>query len=126
MTQHICLEGVSRELEGKSWEGVDRLRIGRGAHWELHLEDHSVSRCHAELAYVEPFGWLVCDLGSTNGTYLNGERLGAGERRLQVRDLLQVGNLVLRVTRMDRSEERRVGKECGGRGGAERGGGEVR
>jgi HD-GYP domain-containing protein (c-di-GMP phosphodiesterase class II) len=104
MTQHIWLQGVSRELEGKSWEGIDRLRIGRGGYWELQLDDRSVSRCHAELAYVEPFGWLVCDLGSTNGTYLNGERLGAGERRLQVRDLLQVGNLVLRVSRMDQQD----------------------
>jgi response regulator RpfG family c-di-GMP phosphodiesterase len=104
MTQHICLEGVSGELTGKSWEGFDRLRIGRSSHWELPLEDRSVSRCHAELAYVEPFGWLVCDLGSTNGTYLNGQRLGARERRLQVHDLLQVGNVVLRVTRMDQGD----------------------
>jgi HD-GYP domain-containing protein (c-di-GMP phosphodiesterase class II) len=109
MAHYISLEGVSPELQGKSWEIFGRVRIGRGAHWEVPLEDRSVSRCHAELAYVEPHGWHVCDLGSTNGTYLNGERLGAGERRLRLHDLLQVGNVVLRVTRMDQGDNTLAG-----------------
>jgi HD-GYP domain-containing protein (c-di-GMP phosphodiesterase class II) len=113
MTHHICLQGVSPELKGKSWEGFGRVRIGRGAHWELPLEDRSVSRCHAELTHVEPYGWQVCDLGSTNGTYLNGERLGAGDRKLRVHDLLQVGNLVLRVTKMDQEDDGTVASFTG-------------
>src|SRR5205807_6716295 len=44
------------------------------------------------------------DLGSTNGTFLNGIRIGADEHPLCERDLLQLGNLVLRVTRMEQAE----------------------
>lgn len=43
-------------------------------------------------------GTWVIDLGSTNGTYVNGERL-AGRRRLHEGDLLQVGDTELRFER---------------------------
>jgi pSer/pThr/pTyr-binding forkhead associated (FHA) protein len=43
-------------------------------------------------------GTWVIDLGSTNGTYVNGERL-AGRRRLHEGDLLQVGDTELRYER---------------------------
>jgi len=113
MRERICLRGVSRELEGKSWEGFDLLRIGRQQLWELQLEDSSISRCHAELAHVDAQGWFVRDLGSTNGTYLNGVRVSAEEQKVRVRDLLQIGNLILRVTGMDQAEVCTVESFCG-------------
>jgi HD-GYP domain-containing protein (c-di-GMP phosphodiesterase class II) len=106
MRQRIRLDGISRELEGREWQGVNRLRVGRDPQLEVGLGDTSISRCHAEISFVEPLGWFVRDLGSTNGTYLNGTRVGAEERKLHERDLLQVGNLVLRVACMEQVENR--------------------
>jgi pSer/pThr/pTyr-binding forkhead associated (FHA) protein len=63
---------------------------------EVRVKDPSISRLHAEVARGRD-GWVVRDLGSTNGTYVNGVRVGPEERRLQQRDLLQCGNSVLLV-----------------------------
>lgn len=54
----------------------DRLRftIGRDAACDLLLADPSVSRWHAVLKRCAS-GWMLDDLGSTNGTWLNGWRV---------------------------------------------------
>src|SRR5262249_11667990 len=57
---------------------------------EIVLDDNSVSRYHAEIRATER-GWRVRDLGSTNGTRLNGVRLGNGQGPPRVRDLPQSG-----------------------------------
>ncbi|MFQ3587911.1 MAG: FHA domain-containing protein [Fimbriimonadaceae bacterium] len=51
-----------------------------GREGDIVLADPMVSRRHAKITY-EPSGIFVEDLGSTNGTKVNGVRLGAGERR---------------------------------------------
>jgi hypothetical protein len=48
-----------------------RFTIGRTHDCDLRLSDLSVSRRHAELTHGED-GWLLADLGSHNGTRLNG------------------------------------------------------
>lgn len=48
--------------------------IGRDQRCDLYLADLSVSRLHARLAKDEA-GWLLTDLGSTNGTRINGWRV---------------------------------------------------
>ena len=55
--------------------------IGRGPSNEVRLRDESVSGSHATLT-KRGAQWVVLDLGSTNGTYVDGERI-AGERALQ-------------------------------------------
>lgn len=50
------------------------VTIGQSSQNDVVLADDSVSRNHARLEY-EAGGWRVTDLGSTNGTYLNGDRL---------------------------------------------------
>jgi FHA domain/Domain of unknown function (DUF1707) len=51
-----------------------RYTIGREAECDLTLTNATVSRWHASLAHVDG-AWLLADLGSTNGTRVNGWRV---------------------------------------------------
>ncbi len=67
-------ESSTVRLEG------DRLTLGRATGNHLHFpEDLGLSRQHMELAR-EGSDWLVRDLGSKNGTYVNSQRLTAAHR----------------------------------------------
>jgi hypothetical protein len=64
--------------------------IGRSDDVDLRLDDISVSRRHALFAYLGG-GWVVTDLGSRNGTWLNGWRL-PGPAPVAPGDLLDLGS----------------------------------
>jgi pSer/pThr/pTyr-binding forkhead associated (FHA) protein len=66
--------------------------VGRHPDSDIFLDDITVSRRHAELQRVES-GFLVRDVGSLNGTYLNRERVE--ESPIQNGDELQVGKFKL-------------------------------
>jgi diguanylate cyclase (GGDEF)-like protein len=83
------------EQQGKRLElGTRRVRIGRETDNDLVVLDEGVSRWHLRL---EPNrgSWVVTDLGSCNGTLLNGEPL-TEVRRLENGDLLQIGSAVIK------------------------------
>ncbi|HSC04260.1 MAG TPA: DUF3662 and FHA domain-containing protein [Solirubrobacteraceae bacterium] len=63
--------------------------IGRGRASDIVLEDPNVSRQHAE---IRPRGgsWVITDLGSTNGSQLNGRRL-EGSEVLRSGDEIELG-----------------------------------
>jgi putative nucleotidyltransferase with HDIG domain len=104
--RHIRLRGINGDVEGLHWENEAILRAGRLASLEIVLDDSSVSRRHAEIKYT-PAGWRVRDMGSTNGTFLNGARLGAGEHALHAHDIVRCGNvtLVVELLRDGRDED---------------------
>jgi putative nucleotidyltransferase with HDIG domain len=110
--RHIRLRGINGDVEGHVWENEALLRAGRLATLEIVLDDSSVSRRHAEIKHT-PSGWRVRDLGSTNGTFLNGARLNAGEHPLRPHDIVRCGNvtLVVEVLRDGRDEEATVGSD---------------
>jgi len=73
-------------------ESRGRLSIGKQADNDLVIDgDGAVSRVHAKLERVGP-AWCVTDVGSTNGTMINGARLIAGDTRaLADRDEIIIG-----------------------------------
>ncbi len=99
MKRTIRLRGMNGPLKGRTWESAELLRVGRLDTLEIVLDDNSVSRYHAEIRATER-GWRVRDLGSTNGTRLNGVRLGNGQWPLRIRDLLQFGEVAVVVENM--------------------------
>ena len=66
--------------------------IGRHPDSDIFLDDITVSRRHAEL-HRGPKGFVVRDVGSLNGTYLNRERVE--ENAVQNGDEVQVGKFKL-------------------------------
>jgi len=69
------------------------VTCGRADDNEVVLHDASVSRYHARLE-SGPGGWTVVDPGSTNGTFVNGERISVGEPRpLRDGDRLAFGDV---------------------------------
>lgn len=72
-------EIVTLEVEGREIAVTERhVVLGRSQECEIRLADPNVSRLHAELRHEDATYWLV-DLGSTNGTLLNGERVARAE-----------------------------------------------
>ena len=69
------------------------IRIGRVEGMEIVIDNVSVSREQAELRQ-EKRGWSVRDLGSANGTFVNGERLTAS-RHLKAGDEISFGRFSL-------------------------------
>jgi pSer/pThr/pTyr-binding forkhead associated (FHA) protein len=68
--------------------------IGRTSECDLYIpDDERVSRVHARLDW-DGTGWVLVDLGSTNGTVVNGEKIT--ERRLEPGDVLEIGDTELR------------------------------
>jgi DNA segregation ATPase FtsK/SpoIIIE, S-DNA-T family len=71
--------------------------IGRDSTVDLELADPDVSRRHAELR-VGPEGISVRDLGSTNGTWLDGSRVTAAADHPVLPDMvLRMGNSLIRI-----------------------------
>lgn len=75
---------------------LDVITAGRSADSDIFLDDVTVSRAHAEFRRASD-SFTIVDLGSLNGTYVNGERVD--EAKLRGGDTVQVGrfHLVFRV-----------------------------
>jgi len=79
-------------LPGGERERIDRDRtvIGRGTEADIVLASDSISRSHAILVR-DAGGFLVLDDDSRNGTFVNGEPIGAEPQRLDDGDVIVVG-----------------------------------
>lgn len=93
--QRASLRIESGFYEGLEWE-LDRPStvIGRGRNADLVLNEATISRAHALFGYEGALAF-VQDLGSTNGTLVNGAR--EHRRPLAHGDELRMGKLVIKV-----------------------------
>jgi hypothetical protein len=90
---HAQLVMIHKGRPGKAFElSKDRVIIGRLPESDVTVPDPGVSRRHAEIRR-EDGGYLVADLGSTNGTMVNEARVS--ERALEDGDRITVGSTVL-------------------------------
>lgn len=65
------------EVDGNKWLLTDAVTVvGRGSEADVVVDDTGVSRRHLELR-VTPSGVIATDLGSTNGTFVEGHRVEA-------------------------------------------------
>jgi len=100
----IVISAKSVATMGRMYK-LDRPEIvlGRSSEAEIQVEDDGISRKHAKVVQG-PGIYSLVDLGSTNGTYLNGSRVNVAE--LKDGDKLQLGsNTVLKFSFQDELEE---------------------
>ena len=85
-----------REHRGASFTLSNALSIGRTDDNDIAIDDDTFMSSHHARLEVRPEGvWLV-DLDSTNGSFVNGQRV-TGERSVRKGDRLQVGSTVLEM-----------------------------
>jgi pSer/pThr/pTyr-binding forkhead associated (FHA) protein len=71
--------------------------IGRSRSCHLIIDDDLVSRRHACLTFEEPIRLIIRDLGSRNGVFVNGKRIGVDARGLADGDIFTIGSEELHV-----------------------------
>lgn len=72
--------------------------VGRSPDCDIHLNDGTISRRHAELTGNDDGTLLIRDLGSVNGSTVQGKVLKADEVVVQREAMVQIGPYVLSVT----------------------------
>jgi signal transduction histidine kinase len=97
----VCVTGA--DLGRRFSVGFDPVIVGRGG-VDVELSTTDVSRRHARIS-VGDQGFQIEDLGSANGTFLNGVRITTATP-IRVGDHVQIGNTVLVFAQRDELEER--------------------
>ncbi|HUE99751.1 MAG TPA: FHA domain-containing protein [Anaerolineales bacterium] len=81
--------GAAFRLEG------DQIDVGRDSTNEVVINDAEISRRHARLTF-QGGKYVLEDLGSTNGTFVNGQRL-AGPRVLKAGEVVSFGEQIVMI-----------------------------
>jgi signal transduction histidine kinase len=110
----MVLQGPDK---GRRFELPDKLTLVGRESRQLPLTDNTVSRRHAELMPGND-GWILRDLGSSNGTYINGLRV-TNRYNLKLGDQIRVGRTLMvygaqpGISRAARSDVNLAGEEAG-------------
>ena len=84
------------ELLGRSYGLGDEVTVGRAAGCQVTLDDNYASQLHARI-FARDGVFYVEDLGSTNGTYLNSQKVTAPVA-MKRGDRLRIGSTVMELT----------------------------
>jgi pSer/pThr/pTyr-binding forkhead associated (FHA) protein len=87
------------------------VTIGRGEENKIRLDDLSVSRRHARIAWKQGGYWLS-DLGSMGGTWVDGSRLSA-PHRIAAGEVIDIGLCRLTVSSAGDGEKTETKKSVG-------------
>lgn len=91
---HLVVRSSNTLAVGTTYDVAGGATIGRSRSSRIPITDQFISTTHARVFRKGHF-WFVEDLGSLNGTYVNGRRI-SGEQQLHLRDEIRVGETVLR------------------------------
>jgi sigma-B regulation protein RsbU (phosphoserine phosphatase) len=80
-------------IEGRRFRLKPTLLLGRGAYNHIVLDDSRVSRQHSKIC-AEAGGYVIYDLNSANGTYVNGVRVQ--RKNLDLNDEVRIGPFAFR------------------------------
>ena len=89
------LAGIGGPIAGQNFVLFGENIIGRGANVEISVGSGSLSRHHARVVFVNN-AYVLQDLGSTNGSKVNGARIHSQE--LAEGDLVELGDAVFRFS----------------------------
>ena len=95
MSKLVCLHGINKGDQFELTEGA-KFSIGRSPECEVVLYDRKVSRHHCTLTPRGKF-YIVEDLNSTHGTFLNGHPL-KGKETFREGDKLRLGQTTLALS----------------------------
>lgn len=98
----VALVPLNRSSCSRQVLGAEVNYLGRDETNHLVLADGSVSKRHAKICFTDGQFYLE-DVGSVNGTFLNGERVAA-RAKLRSGDLLRLGTVILRFEAARASE----------------------
>lgn len=84
------------EQQGLSVPATETINLGRSADSTFSLEDDYASARHAQLVRSDPKTWMLKDLGSTNGTYVNGKRV-TEPVPVTTGDIIRIGRTLMRL-----------------------------
>lgn len=101
----IQLSAKNAAVVGRMFKlGINEVVLGRSTEASLQVEDDGISRKHCKVCLSPTGMYQVIDLGSTNGTFLNGSKVDVA--LLADGDKIQIGtNTVLKFSLQDELEE---------------------
>lgn len=82
--------------QGFSVPVAHTINLGRAADSTFHLDDDYASARHAQLVQTDAQTWVLTDLNSTNGTYVNGRR-ATEPIPVTVGDVIRIGKTLMRL-----------------------------
>jgi hypothetical protein len=95
----VATDGQTYAVELKA--GTAPAYIGRAAGNAIRIDNEDVSRLHCSLSLRGDGTVVIADLGSANGTYINGQLLGRDEARaLRAGDTISLGDCKLTVSQI--------------------------
>ena len=75
-----------------------RISIGRNKNSQIVINNNTISKDHAILEFDEDYNCIIKDLNSSNGTYVNGQRLKTIPLKLRTGDKIKFGNYDIEYT----------------------------
>ena len=91
----------SRDLENQKnilelFKNKDLIIVGRDSSCDLRINDTRISRKHASIKKLSDYKFLIKDLGSLNGVYVNGSKL-SGTKTISKKDNIFISKYLLKI-----------------------------